>query len=230
MELLKKAISRKRKKENKEKNLKKGKINNPSLSCSPRSQASSASSPRYSRSSNEITLNIRKIMKEKIDKRVRDRFFQTKDDFSKLHQIFVNVLEDEKTRAADQVRKFVIDKTREKTWDFFGNLQKFNQKILKQARPSPEVFENDLKTEEKKHMKEKIEELVKNEINRNFELSLNELKAFAGSYIEKTFYRASQEKSQNFSFKPKKRLSLTEVPSFDVKKTLKGFLSRSEKD
>lgn len=176
---------------------------------------------------------MRKILKEKVDKRIRDQFFKISDDYGRFHEIFINVLEDEKTNASNEIRSHIISKTREKTWDFLGKLKEFNSKIIQEARPNKvELVDSPLSSKDPKDMRGKIQDLVKDEINRNIPLEKEELTAFASSYIEKSFYRILhekiQEKKEIVRVKFKKRKNFNEVPAFDMKTNLKSFIDKVE--
>ena len=176
---------------------------------------------------------MRKILKEKVDKRIRDQFFKLSDDFGRLNEIFINVLEDEKANSSNEIRSHIISKTREKTWDFLGKLKEFNSKIIQEARPNKfELVDSPLTSKDQKDMRGKIQDLIKDEINRNIQLEKEELKAFASNCIEKSFYRVLhekiQEKKEIIHLKYKNRKTLDEVPAFDMKTNLKSFIDKLE--
>ena len=234
--MLKKAVSNKRKLNRK-----------PSLnrtpSSTPRSMRSESKSteflsPRTVKKS-EIGFEYRKSVKEKVDKRVREFFFDEKSNFcGNFSKVFVNVLEDEKNKACEEIRNRVQEMVKSKTWDLFGKLRAYGENILLQARPREKKKRGrKVKTEEKieavevpknELMKIRLRASIKEEISKSLNFEKSELQGYVQSYIEKEFYRlgrpeknSEQAKKTNEQNK-KKVLSL--VPQFDVGSSLKGFM------
>lgn len=245
MELIKKAVSNNRKSKRKSST---SSTPNWTPSSTPRSSRteSDLTIPKHSKSfkTPDVETKFRKALKEKVDKKVRDSFFDGKANIcSDLSKVFINVLEDEKTKASEEVRHKVQELVKSKTWDLFGKLKSFSQELLKQARPGCEARQ---KSENKKKHKKRPSspEIPKNEIMKNrlkesirvgikdsLEIEKIELQGYIQNYIEKEFFRLKPiEKSDQVQQLPEqKKKTLSHVPQFDVSLSLKGFLT-SEND
>ena len=229
--MLKKAVSDKWKLKRK-KSSSNGTPNSTPRSLRSETKSMEFPSPKNSKKS-EIDFKYRKSVKEKVDKRVRDYFFDDQRNVcGNFSKVFVNVLEDEKTKVAEEIRNRVQEMVKSKTWDLFGKLKAFCDHALLQARPKNEkkmMVEEEFEVVEvpkNELMQIRLRASIKEEIKKSLNFEKSELEGFIQSYMEKEFYRLGQtEKIEQVKHaKEPKRKVLSLVPQFDVGSSLKGFM------